>query len=294
MTLPTSDTRVTYPAGATDASATVVHVETLQDGKAAVLLDSTSCHPVDAGWPDQGADRAVLHRENRDDIPLVDCVVAATDGRMLYLGAEIPVRKGEDGWAFVVAHVIDAAAAVGLDEGDAVDVRVDPEYRRALSIGHTACHVASLALNRAVADHWTKDARPDALGSPDFDGLAIESSLIHENGSVDRFRLNKSLRRKGFTTDGLADELASIRSTVNSVLAQWHEAGSDIRIDRDGDGLTDRRYWTCELDRTAVSIPCGGTHASSLAALGTVLVELTIADADGTPVLTMETTASPR
>jgi alanyl-tRNA synthetase len=294
MTLPTSDTRVTYPAGATDASATVVHVETLQDGKAAVLLDSTSCHPVDAGWPDQGADRAVLHRENRDDIPLVDCVVAATDGRMLYLGAEIPVRKGEDGWAFVVAHVIDAAAAVGLDEGDAVDVRVDPEYRRALSIGHTACHVASLALNRAVADHWTKDARPDALGSPDFDGLAIESSLIHENGSVDRFRLNKSLRRKGFTTDGLADELASIRSTVNSVLAQWHEAGSDIRIDRDGERLTDRRYWACELDGTAVSIPCGGTHASSLAALGPVHVELRIADADGTPVLTMETSASPR
>jgi alanyl-tRNA synthetase len=294
MTLPTSDTRVTYPAGATDASATVVHVETLQDGKAAVLLDSTSCHPVDAGWPDQGADRAVLHRENRDDIPLVDCVVAATDGRMLYLGAEIPVRKGEDGWAFVVAHVIDAAAAVGLDEGDAVDVRVDPEYRRALSIGHTACHVASLALNRAVADHWTKDARPDALGSPDFDGLAIESSLIHENGSVDRFRLNKSLRRKGFTTDGLEGELGQIQTAINATLAAWSEAGADIRIDRDGERLTDRRYWACELDGTAVSIPCGGTHASSLAALGPVHVELRIADADGTPVLTMETSASPR
>ncbi|HWU59377.1 MAG TPA: metal-dependent hydrolase, partial [Microbacteriaceae bacterium] len=278
MTLPTSDTRVTYPAGATDASATVVHVETLQDGKAAVLLDSTSCHPVDAGWPDQGADRAVLHRENRDDIPLVDCVVAATDGRMLYLGAEIPVRKGEDGWAFVVAHVIDAAAAVGLDEGDAVDVRVDPEYRRALSIGHTACHVASLALNRAVADHWTKDARPDALGSPDFDGLAIESSLIHENGSVDRFRLNKSLRRKGFTTDGLEGELGQIQTAINATLAAWSEAGADIRIDRDGERLTDRRYWACELDGTAVSIPCGGTHASSLAALGPVHVELRIAD----------------
>ncbi|HWU59582.1 MAG TPA: metal-dependent hydrolase, partial [Microbacteriaceae bacterium] len=63
---------------------------------------------------------------------------------------------------------------------------------------------------------------------------------------------------------------------------------------RDGERLTDRRYWACELDGTAVSIPCGGTHASSLAALGPVHVELRIADADGTPVLTMETTASPR
>jgi alanyl-tRNA synthetase len=294
MTLPISDTRVTYPAGATDASATVVHVESLPDGKAAVLLDSTSCHPVDAGWPDQGSDRAVLHRENGADIPIRDCVVAATDGRMLYLGEEIPVRKGEDGWAFVVVHVVDATAAVSLEEGDTIEVRVGPDYRRALSIGHTACHVASIALNRAVADRWTKDARLDALGSPDFDGLAIESSIIHENGSVDRFRLNKSLRRKGFTTDGIEGELTSIQTAINSTLAAWSHAGSEIRIDRDGDGLTDRRYWTCELDRTAVSIPCGGTHASSLAALGTVLVELTIADADGTPVLTMETTASPR
>lgn len=294
MTLPTSDTRVTYPAGATDEAATVVHIETLQDGRAAVLLDSTSCHPVDAGWPDQGADHAVLRRANGEDIPILDCVVAATDGQMLYLGAEIPVRKGEDSWAFVVAHVVDAHAAASLAESDSVEVRADLDYRRALSIGHTACHVASLALNRAVADRWTKDARLDALGSPDFDGLAIESSLIHENGSIDRFRLNKSLRRKGFATDGLVGELANMQSAINATLAEWSQAGTAIRIDRDGDGLTDRRYWACELDGTPVSIPCGGTHASSLSDLGRMLVELTIVDAEGTPVLTMETTASPR
>lgn len=294
MTLPTSDTRVTYPAGATDEAATVVHIETLQDGRAAVLLDSTSCHPVDAGWPDQGADHAVLRRANGEDIPILDCVVAATDGQMLYLGAEIPVRKGEDSWAFVVAHVVDAHAAASLAESDSVEVRADLDYRRALSIGHTACHVASLALNRAVADRWTKDARLDALGSPDFDGLAIESSLIHENGSIDRFRLNKSLRRKGFATDGLVGELANMQSAINATLAEWSQAGTAIRIDRDGDGLTDRRNWACELDGTPVSIPCGGTHASSLSDLGRMLVELTIVDAEGTPVLTMETTASPR
>jgi alanyl-tRNA synthetase len=294
MTLPTSDTRVTYPAGATDAAATIVHIETLQDGRAVILLDSTSCHPVDAGWPDQGADRGVLHRDNGDEVPILDCVVAATDGRMLYLGPEIPVRKGEDGWAFVVAHLVEAAAVASLSEGDTIEVRVDPEYRRALSIGHTACHVASLALSRAVADRWTKEARLDALGSPDFDGLAIETSLIHENGSTDRFRLNKSLRRKGFRTDGLEGELTSIQTAINNTLEDWRRAGSEIRIDRDGDGLTDRRYWACTLNDTAVSIPCGGTHAGSLAELGPVSVELVIADADGTPVLTMETTASPR
>jgi len=286
------DTVVAYPSGATSNPATVLHVTRLADGRAVVLLDTTSCHPVDAGWPDQGADRASLRTAAGADIPIVDCVVAATDGRSLYLGADIPVRKGEDGWAFVVAHVL--ADGAGVADGDAVEVLVDADYRRALSVGHTACHVASLALNRALADRWTKQARVDGLGSPDFDGLAIESSIIGENGSVDRFRLNKSLRRKGFATDALADELARIQETVDATLARWSGAGAQVSIDRDGDGLTDRRYWACELDDTAVRIPCGGTHARSLAELGSLHVELELADADGTPVLTMTTSASPR
>jgi len=291
MTLPNADTRVTYPAGSTSQVTTVLHIEDLQDDRAAVLLDATSCHPVDASWPDQGADRGVLRpRTTGSDIPILDCIVAATDDQKLYVGADIPVRKGEAGWAFVVAHIVARESAPA--EGETVDVVVDAEYRRALSIGHTACHVASLALNRAVADRWTKDARLDGLGAPDFDGLAIESSVIGENGSIDRFRLNKSLRRKGFTTDGLADDLEHIEAAVNATLAGWSTAGTGIRIDRTGDGLTDRRYWACELDHTAVSIPCGGTHASSLAELGTVRVALSIADAEGTPVFTMETFAA--
>ena len=63
MTLPTSDTVVLYPSGATTAEARVVHVEAVElpEGtRLAVVLDRTACHPVDAGWPDQGPDRAVL------------------------------------------------------------------------------------------------------------------------------------------------------------------------------------------------------------------------------------------
>ncbi|TAM66600.1 MAG: metal-dependent hydrolase [Microbacteriaceae bacterium] len=300
MILPTQDTVVGYPTGVTQNSATVLHAQRLTDARTAVILDATCCHPVDAGWPDQGADRAVLrvhHADADTDLTVEDCVVAATDGASLLLGEDIPVRKGEDGWAFVVAHVIAADTAVAGDsalaEGDAVEVVVDGDYRRALSTGHTACHVASLALNAALAGRWTKDTRVDGLGNPDFDGLAIESSRIRDNGSTDRFRLNKSLRRKGFTTEGLADELAAVQASVNGFLATWRDAGSAVRIERDGERLTDRRYWSCELNGTAVRIPCGGTHVTSLAELGALSVELSIADADGTPVLTMLTDAAP-
>ncbi|HSP51661.1 MAG TPA: metal-dependent hydrolase [Cryobacterium sp.] len=286
MTLPTLDTQVDYPAGQTASTATVLHVEQLPTGLVAVLLDLTPVHPVDAGWPDQGPDRAVL-RVAGTELPVLDCVVGATDGSALHLGRDIPVPKGTPGWAFVVAHLVQGPTA--LVPGQTVEAVVDAGYRRRMSAGHTACHLASLGLNRALADRWKKEVRADALGNPDFDGSAIDVSLIGENGSVDTYRLGKSLRRKGFVTEGLAEQLAEIESMLNAALAEWVATGAGVRIDRDGPLLTDRRYWVCELPAHAVRIPCGGTHVASLAELGTVRVALSAADADGTTVLTMET-----
>ncbi|MEX1077953.1 MAG: metal-dependent hydrolase [Homoserinimonas sp.] len=282
MPLPTTDTVVSYPSGATTGTATVLHAESLDSGQIAVLLDTTPCHPVDAGWPDQGPDRATL---SWDQIvaDVVDCVVAATDGTSLYLGSEVPARKGTEGWAFVVAHLVEVAPP----EGTEVTVTVDADHRRALSIGHTACHLAALALNRALADRWSKEASADALGSPDFDQAANATSTIVPGGSFDTYRLNKSLRRKGFITDGFAATLPAVTDAVNAQLASWVAADSPVRIARDGEHLTDRRSWVCSLPDGEATIPCGGTHASSLGELGKLEVTLELDDVEGTPVLTM-------
>lgn len=285
--LPSQDTVVLYPSGSVRNVATVVHAESLPDGRVAVLLDATSVHPVDAGWPDQGADRAVL-RAGDVDLTVVDALVGATDGAVLHLGRDIPVGKGTDGWAFVVVHVLEAGA--GLAEGDQVEVVVDAAERGRVSAGHTGCHVASLALNRAVAGRWKKETRTDGLGNPDFDGVAIDVSLIRENGSTDTYRLGKSLRKKGFVTEGFVEDLAEVQDAVNAGLADWVASGAVVRIERDGELLTDRRYWVCELPGQTVRIPCGGTHASSLAELGALRATLSTADVDGTLVLRMETT----
>lgn len=272
----------------------------LDDGRLAVLLDATPCHPVDAGWPDQGPDQAVIRIRSgggqggggqggggQVEWPVVDCVVAATDGAELAIGADITVRKGTKGWAFVVAHLLPAEAR--LADGTAVEVSVDADYRAALNAGHTGCHLASLALNRAMAGRWNKETRADALGQPDFDAAAIQSSTITEFGSADVFRLNKSLRRKGFGTDGLVEELPAITEAINATLAGWVAGGAPVRIDRDGERLTDRRYWVASLPDGEASIPCGGTHVASLAELGGLTVSLTTEDADGTTVLRMVT-----
>ncbi|WP_349902064.1 alanyl-tRNA editing protein [Parafrigoribacterium humi] len=285
MTLPSSDTVVSYPSGSTTGTSTVVHVEPLDDGRTAVLLESTPCHPVDAGWPDQGADRARLEW-GAGSASVVDCLVGASDGAQLFLGVDIPVRKGTEGWAFLVAHIIDAVPPA---TGESVTVTVDAEYRRSMSLGHTGCHLASLALNHALADRWGKEAALDALGVPDFDKLAIDSSTILPFGSVDTFRLNKSLRRKGFVSDGLADALPEVERALNASLDGWLATGAAVAIRREGDRLTDRRYWECTLPEGGVSIPCGGTHAESLAALGALRATLALSDDAGTAVLTMTT-----
>jgi alanyl-tRNA synthetase len=286
MTLPALDTLVTYPAGSVNGSATVLHVELIPGGRFAVLLDETPCHPVDAGWPDQGPDRATLSWSG-GSAEIEHCVVAATDGLALHLGGEIPVRKGTEGWAFVVAHVV----ATAPPEGTVVTVEVDERYRRALSIGHSGCHLASLALNAALADRWSKDAAADDLGHSDFDAAANATSRILERGSVDTYRLGKSLRKKGFVVEGLAESLPAIETRLNETLAGWVAADAGIRIDREGDRLTNRRYWVCSLPQGEVRLACGGTHPESTGALGALRASLTIAEVEGGLELTMETRA---
>ncbi|MCS5716380.1 metal-dependent hydrolase [Herbiconiux sp. CPCC 205716] len=281
MALPLGDTLIGYPDGETRGQATVLHRELRPDGRAVVLLDATPFHPVDPTWPDQGPDLGVLVTSADDGpvpvpVPVLDCRIAASDGAELPLGERLPVRLGTEGWAFVVAHVVDGAAPIA--EGDRVAAAVDEEHRRALSLGHTSCHLASLALNRALAGFWSKAVAPDALGSPDFDHTAIVTSSIRPHGSIDEYRLGKSLRKRGFDSARLAAELVAVAEAANGTLAGWVASDAGVRIRRDDRALSTRRFWECELPEGLASIACGGTHAEHLGELGTVRVSLELHD----------------
>jgi len=282
-----SDTLVDYPTGATESRGVVVVTIPLEAGLG-VVLDRTAFHAVDAGWPDQPADHGTLTIGGTEH-SVLDAVVGATEGDEILVGGDIPVRTGAEGWSFVVVHIV--AADVGVAVGDEVLVTVDEGYRRALSAGHTACHLASLALDAALADAWTKEVPLDAIGVPGFDAAACESSRITENGSTDVYRVGKSLRRKGFDPVAL-DDPAAVAARANAKLAEWVASGAGVRIDRDGDGLGDRRRWVCELPGGRAVIPCGGTHLTSLAELTAVTVTLERQDADGAVSLVMHTTAA--
>ncbi len=152
-----------------------------------------------------------------------------------------------------------------------------------LSAAHTGCHLMALALNEALAERWRKSpGREDSFGRPDFDAIAMESSRMDEHASTDRYRIGKSLRKKGFDPDGLAGQLPELTDRVNARLAGWIAADAPVRIELFGGEktarLTARRQWVCELPEGTASIFCGGTHVARLGELDALQCALSLSE----------------
>jgi len=288
MTLPT--THVSFPAGAVTGESPILAVHALADGRTAVVTEATPFHPLDHTWPGQPADLGVLVVDGVE-YPVVDCLTGAVgpDGGELMVGADIPVRRGDEAWSWLVLHVLDSAPADAV--GRTAELRVDTERRGLLSASHSGCHLLALALNTALAPRWRKDpGRADAFGNPDFDSLAMDTSVMDTQASTDTYRLGKSLRKKGFTTEAteelpaLADALPALTETVNAQLAAWVAADAPIRIEVPGPELTARRRWHCELPVGSAEIFCGGTHLHHLGELAELRTELSLSE-DGSTLV---------
>ncbi|MFN8125105.1 MAG: hypothetical protein U0R64_01145 [Candidatus Nanopelagicales bacterium] len=278
------DTQVTFPAGAVEGVGRIEAVLPVGDGSGGtvavgddalavhadtallgVVLDRTPFHPVDHAWPDQPADDGTVA-----GIPVVSCVTATADpDDQVTADGAIRVRRGTEGHRWLVLHLLPEAQARTLGEGQEVEAVVDAARRQRLSRGHSACHLAALALNRVAASFWDSDpGRSDSLGSPDLDSVAITLSRIVPDGALDVYRLGKSTRRKGLRTADLLADLPRLQVEANAVLAEWTAAGGASTVDTGGDeSLSARRMWRAELPEGTAEIPCGGTHVSDIGEL---------------------------
>ncbi|MEV7010414.1 metal-dependent hydrolase [Streptosporangium sp. NPDC051022] len=268
-------TIVGYPAGETRKRSEVVGAVPVGDRHGTIVAE-TPFHPLDHTWPDQPADLGTIA-----GLAVTDCVTGAVaDGEpAVRIGEDIPVRRGAPGWSWLVVHVTEEPVPAGE-----VELVVDARRRHELSAGHTACHLAALALNAALAGRWRKEIPADGLGSPDFDQTAITSSRILRGGSQDVYRLGKSLRRKGFTAEGLAEDIPETVRRINDLLKEWIAADARVWIESPGPELTARRTWHCDLPGGEVAIPCGGTHLTRTSELGSVAVTLELS-ADGSELI---------
>lgn len=284
-----SSTIVSFSAGDVTGSSTVTHVEAASGG-AVVVVDATPFHPVDHTWPDQPGDSGELFLDGAA-VRVAEAVMAAvSDDGEFAVGAGIPAKRGTEGWTWLVGHQLEGDAPSWLVEGARVELSVDVPRRSGLSRGHTACHLASLALDLALADLWRKDPGTDALGAPNFEARANQSSRIHEDGAVDEYRLGKSLRKAGFDTETFAATLDDRESAINEQLAAWVASGATSHVVPEGPTIVDRRSWHCELPEGTAEILCGGTHVASLAEFVSISVTLDLTDPQ---LLVMTTRAVP-
>lgn len=270
-------TIVTFPTGTVTGDGVIARVEQTPEGTI-VVVDETPFHPVDHTWPDQPGDTGSI-AVGDDTVRVVEAVMAAiSDEGEFAVGSAIPVKRGAEGWTWLVGHLIEGAAPASFTEGARADLTVDAARRAGLSRGHTACHVASLALDLALADLWRKEPGEDALGNPDFEGRANQSSRIQEDGAVDEYRLGKSLRRAGFDTETFATTLSERERRINEQLAAWVASGAVSSIVTEGPMIVDRRRWHCDLPEGEAVILCGGTHAESLSEFASIVVSLDLSD----------------
>lgn len=280
-------TRVSFPDGALTGEGEVLLVD---QAASVVVVDATPFHPVDHTWPDQPGDSGSISAGDVQ-VRVTEAVMAAiSDEGALAVGADIPVKRGGEGWTWMVGHRTERPIPAQIAVGARVALTVDADHRASLSRGHTACHLASLALDAALADLWRKEIGTDPLGNPDFEGRANQSSRIHADGSVDEYRLGKSLRKAGFDSEGFAASLAEREARINAVLAEWVTSRGDSRIDVDGPSIIDRRTWRCALPDGEVAFLCGGTHVRSLGEFASITVSLDLTDPQ---LLVMTTRAVP-
>ncbi|PPG98774.1 hypothetical protein C5C00_01775 [Rathayibacter rathayi] len=110
-----------------------------------------------------------------------------------------------------------------------------------------------------LASFWAKPTRTDALGSPDVNQTAIQTSQIGESSATDLYRLGRSFRRSGTDTVRLRAEVAEVHDRIEAQLAEWIASDAVVRIEREDVLLSTRRTWRCAPPTGDTAIACGGT-----------------------------------
>ncbi|MCG3866063.1 MULTISPECIES: alanyl-tRNA editing protein [unclassified Photobacterium] len=231
-----------------------------------IVTQITPFHPVSHIWPDHPADQGrIIYADKAYQVN--NCVVGAIElaTNRLFVAQDIPVKRDTEGWVFVVVHVV--TDAIAFNVGDIITLSVDSDYQQSLSRGHSAGHLSSLALNKVLHnDFWRKEpTRRDELGYYDFHSYAQEKSEVTPDLSTDTYRLGKTLRKRGLNSADLLAELNLVAERINLQLSDWVALKTAVVMRREGDHLTDSRYWQCDLGfEGIIEIPCGGTHILSL------------------------------
>ncbi|WOH63872.1 hypothetical protein [Bradyrhizobium sp. BWA-3-5] len=254
-------TIVTYPGGSISELARVTNLYDGENGVQVVVTDVTPFHPLDPWWPDQPSDRGIINVIGQAWV-IDGAVLVGTkqDRSEIRIGDPKGVKRSDPSWSWSVGHVV-FGSPTGKELINAkCRLEVDPEYRRAIAVGHTACHIAALALNERLETYWTKSIVKDSFGRNDFDRAAIVFSRIEEFGSIDRYRIGKGVRKAGFSSDRFWSDCDTLASEIEVGSNQILNEIASIDVAPDHTPFHARRNWVAVHKNARLQIPCGGVH----------------------------------
>ncbi len=243
-------------------------------GEWLVVTDRSPFHPQSLSWPDQPGDRGWMILADGRRVAISDSregLLNRLTGVLAIGETARSLKRADPDIVSVVMHVVE----VPPSPGERVTLEVDLPFRDALSLQHTGVHLAALALNQCAAPFWTKDASdPDGLGAPNLDKAAVVQSEIGTDASTDRYRLGKSLRKKGFDAAAFLADLPALGAAMNDALRGMLDEPAAVLLTPGEGPLGGRRIWFTRLKGVDVSMPCGGTHLTDLSQLADIRVEL--------------------
>lgn len=276
------ETIVTYPSGSMAETTTVHRVLQLSDGGWAILTDRTPFHPLDPWWPDQPSDRGTLIA-GESVLPVASAIVIGerADGQIV----EDPglLGRGETEILWQVAHLVPTVNS--LAAGDAVELRVDPDYRRAIAVAHSACHIAALAFNTIMDDYWRKPIAVDTQGHNNTDQKLIQSSTIRENATREVYRIGKSARKAGFDAERFWSAEADFDALIGQAANDLRRSLLSVEVTPGESTFGARRLWRARTGGGVLEIPCGGVHELDPTRIGPITIALTREPGEGVVVM---------
>jgi alanyl-tRNA synthetase len=182
-------------------------------------------------------------------------------------GAEGKVIDTEKKLGALHVHVVEIARG-GFAVGDAVELRVDGERRRATRANHSATHLLHGALKRVLGPHVSQKG---SLVAPDrlrFDFSHPKAVTPEELERIET-QVNAIVRQNSDVSTRLMPTDKAIEAGAEALFGEKY--GDEVRVLTMGDDPTAARPFSVEL--------CGGTHVRRLGDIGlfTILAESAVA-----------------
>ena len=152
--------------------------------------------------------------------------------------------------------------------GDAVDLKVDHERRRATRANHSATHLLHAALKRILGNHVSQKGSLVEAERLRFDFSHPKPVTAEELARIEA-QVNEVIRQNSDTSTRLMPTDQAVAAGAEALFGEKY--GDEVRVLTMGDDLENPKAYSVEL--------CGGTHVHRLGDIGlfTILSESAVA-----------------